>query len=218
MLRVITDHSAVKSIFETPNPTGKHARWWTQVFGSDVKSVTIVYHAGRENTKADALSRSPSGPPPAVGIAEGEAQVASVDTEDIANLLQANPTVGVTVNFSSKQHRDPELNMIIEFLQHGKLPDNPICAKKIALQEPQFSLINYVLYYIDHQHKYRKRVAVPAHLRERLLREAHGGTHGGDFSSHKLYNSLLRQWWWRGMYTDVLAFCKHCPDCAVVTG
>ena len=51
-----------------------------------------------------------------------------------------------------------------------------------------------------------------------MLREAHGGMHSGHFSSHKLYNSLLRQWWWRGMYTDVLGFFKRCPDCAVVTG
>ena len=27
---VLTDHSAVRAILETPNPTGKHARWWTK--------------------------------------------------------------------------------------------------------------------------------------------------------------------------------------------
>jgi hypothetical protein len=33
-VKVLTDHSAVKSVLETPNPTGTHARWWTKVFGS----------------------------------------------------------------------------------------------------------------------------------------------------------------------------------------
>ena len=28
---VYTDHSAVKAILNTPNPSGKHARWWTKV-------------------------------------------------------------------------------------------------------------------------------------------------------------------------------------------
>lgn len=31
---MFTDHSAVKAILETTSPIGKHARWWTKVFGS----------------------------------------------------------------------------------------------------------------------------------------------------------------------------------------
>ena len=84
---VLTDHSAVKSVLETSNPTGKHARWWTRVYGSGVGKVTIVYRAGRENASADALSRSP----PSLGIAEGEVQVSAVASEDITALLMLNP-------------------------------------------------------------------------------------------------------------------------------
>ena len=40
---VYTDHSAVKAVLETPNPSAKHARWWTKVYGSGVKSIQIVY-------------------------------------------------------------------------------------------------------------------------------------------------------------------------------
>ena len=58
-MTVITDHSAVKQVLQSPNPTGKHARWWTRVYGRGIKSVNIVYRAGRENASADALSRSP---------------------------------------------------------------------------------------------------------------------------------------------------------------
>lgn len=28
---VYTDHTAVKAVLESPNPTGKHARWWMKV-------------------------------------------------------------------------------------------------------------------------------------------------------------------------------------------
>ena len=33
---VITDHSAVKAILQTPSPSGKHAHWWLKVFASGV--------------------------------------------------------------------------------------------------------------------------------------------------------------------------------------
>ena len=87
-VKVLTDHSAVKSVLETPNPTGKHAHWWTKVFVSGVKSVNIVYRPGRQNAPVDALSRSPCDPPPIIGVAEGESQVASITsaTMDVSSV------------------------------------------------------------------------------------------------------------------------------------
>ena len=38
---VYTDHSAVKSVLETSNPSGRHARWWTRVYGQGIKEVDI---------------------------------------------------------------------------------------------------------------------------------------------------------------------------------
>ena len=74
---VFTDHSAVKAVLETPNPSGKHARWWSKVFGSGVRQLEIVCRAGRENTNADALSRCPRGDIPAEPMVT-EVQVAAV--------------------------------------------------------------------------------------------------------------------------------------------
>ena len=75
---VYTDHGAVKAVLETPNPLGKHARWWTRVYGSGVKEVQVVYRAGKENTAADALSRSPQAAAPVKGIAEDDFQIAAM--------------------------------------------------------------------------------------------------------------------------------------------
>ena len=62
---VYTDHSAVKAVLATPSANGKHARWWSKVYGTGVKSVNIIYRSGNENANADALSRNPVSPPPA---------------------------------------------------------------------------------------------------------------------------------------------------------
>ena len=52
---VLTDHTAVKAILQTPNPSGKHARWWTKVYASGIRNVKIQYRPGRLNSSADAL-------------------------------------------------------------------------------------------------------------------------------------------------------------------
>ena len=84
---VYTDHSAVKAILETPSPSGKHARWWSKVYGSGVKSLHIVYRAGRDNANADALSRNPQLPPPTEEMADTDVQVAVVTTSNIHDVM-----------------------------------------------------------------------------------------------------------------------------------
>ena len=56
---VYTDHTAVKVVLESPNPTGKHVRWWMKVHGQGIKQVKIIYRSGKDNVNADALSRGP---------------------------------------------------------------------------------------------------------------------------------------------------------------
>jgi len=43
-VRVITDHTAVKAILDLPNLSGRHARWWTRVFGQGIE-LSIIHRA-----------------------------------------------------------------------------------------------------------------------------------------------------------------------------
>ena len=114
---VFTDHSAVKAVLETPNPSGKHARWWSKVFGSGVRNINIVYRAGKENGNADALSRCPLGEQPADPILD-DTQVAAIHTTEMSarELLAVGPNcVAELDEFPTEQKKDPDIQEIIAF-------------------------------------------------------------------------------------------------------
>ena len=69
-VKIYTDHSAVKAELGATNLSGKHARWWTKVYANGLQSVEIVYHSGKENTNADALSRTPQFQPDQTALPE----------------------------------------------------------------------------------------------------------------------------------------------------
>ena len=47
-VKVVTDHSVMKVLLGAPSPSGKHARWWLQVFGSELRKVDIAKVMGVE--------------------------------------------------------------------------------------------------------------------------------------------------------------------------
>ena len=350
---VYTDHTSVKAVLESPNPTAKHARWWTKVYGRGVREVKLCYRAGRENKSADALSRSPVLPPPQVGTVDGEVQVASVsstslprdpedmeataltshpvpasgrdkgdeilaagvanktersdgegtatledsketqsiatagpmggasrtenrevnlggarDTGDFSELemtestermeivfspvrdstmredlnrvdgrcsvvqktpsqpgddnsspvctVTSNPALGID-HIGMEQCKDPKIKEVMEFLSDGKLPEDQNTARKLVLQSSQFSLLDGVVYHIDHKTRH-KCVVAPKHLQEELLKSTHGGAYSGHFSGRRLYNTLRTSWWWETMFADSEKFAKTCPLCIIATG
>ena len=136
-MQVFTDHSAVKAVLETPNPSGKHARWWSQTFGSGIKNLQIIYRDGKENSNADALSRCPVGGDH-MHTSVTDVQVAQVRST-VAELLQSPPvdtTPDTSKHFSLEQGRDPESVEMRQYLSHGELPSDSGRARKIAAQAP----------------------------------------------------------------------------------
>ena len=217
---VFTDHTAVKAILENPNSSGKHARWWTKVYGSGLAKIEIRYRPGKENLNADALSRIPftsNDDDPSVPVLMIQVDE-DISEQNISQLLQSPHCDTDTVaTFSTHQRKDPDILDIFKFLQEGILPDNNCKKQKLALQASLFTVLDGVLYYIDSRRNC-ERAVVPKHLREEIMKENHSGIMAGHFSGNRLYNTLVRQWWWEGMYKDVTAFCKSCPQCAIVSG
>ena len=220
---MFTDHSAVRAVLQNPGASGKHARWWTKVYGSGIADLNIIYRPGKENTKADALSRSPQCPAPVFREAETEIQVSAItgDTDHtIDEMLQMEPdtTLSNPHSFAREQRKDEKINQVILFLETEELPSDDKQARKIALQSSNFTIEDGVLYFLDSKHNHRKRAVVPGHLRERVMKEVHSGPFSGHFSGNRLYNVLARVWWWEGMYKDAVSHSKSCPDCAIAVG
>ena len=221
---VRTDHSAVKAILNTPSLSGKHARWWTKVYGAGIKCLKIIHRSGKNNSNADALSRSPFSPAPKEGIGEAELQVSAVFSVptpdcDLSQLLSAAELNEVScVSFREEQLRDPQLYNLILYLEDSTLPKDDKAARKVILQSSLFTMAKTALCFIDSKKSYRVRVAVPKHLARTVLDLCHRDPSGGHFSANRTYKSLVSKWWWGGMYSDTEQFVKSCPECAIVSG
>ena len=197
---VYTDHSAVKAILETPSPTGKHARWWTRLYGSGVATVKIIHHSGKLNANADALSRSPLNSTLGWDLGQGEVQVSQVTGEAKSKTMELTqvPLESEDMTFSDEQRRDADLHEIITFLEAAELPHDDRRARKVTLQSP-------MLWFL--QHKCCE-----------LIDETHRELFGGHFSGDQVYHTLAQHLWWEGMYSDVLKRIQSCPECTVATG
>lgn len=133
---VFTNHSALTSLLNTPQPSGKLARWGMVIQELDLK---IRHRSGQNNGNADVLSRSPlpTGGDPPVGETDGVLATLNPGEEcDHRDL----PT---------RQRRDEDLAVIIRYLETGVLPQDEGLARTLVLSSSQYALEDDVLYKVE---------------------------------------------------------------------
>ena len=133
---VYTDHEALKSLLNTPHPSGKLARWGLALQEVDLD---IHYQSGKVNQNADALSRQPL----------STEVKCEQPFEIVASLTPGAPPQGGEVDLSSQQSMDPELLEIIDCVAIDTLPEDPKRAQKLALTRSQYTVVDKVLYFVE---------------------------------------------------------------------
>ena len=83
-------------------------------------------------------------------------QIQSADV-DIQSLLHAAPGHEPDLySFAQEQHKDPDLNAMVAFLEKKELPQEEDRARTIALQSPLFVMVESVLYFVDSKQNSQK--------------------------------------------------------------
>ena len=199
---VFTDHEALKSLLNTPQPSGKLARWGMAL---QELNLTIEHRSGKHNANADALSRHPL--PESIDGTPTERLVAALTTAD---KREDGSEDGSTL--ATLQQQDAELAPMIKYLETGTLPQDDREARQIAISSGQYTLEDDILYHVEDNGTLR--VVPPVSQRERLFMEAHGGRFGAHLSDAKVYSEIRRHYWWMGMRRDVSRWTKGCIVCA----
>ena len=177
---VFTDHSAPTSLLNTPQPSGKLARWGMAIQELDLH---IWHRSGKSNANADALSRCPLPP---------NCEQAASETDGV---------IGTEADLAACQRQDKELAPVICYLETGLLPDDERLARTITLSASKYVLEDDVLYQVEQDSTLC--IIPPTDQREKLFQEAHGGVFGAHLSDVKVHSELQRHYWWSGMRRDI---------------
>ena len=167
-----TDHEALKSLLNTPQPSGKLARWGMALQEMDL---TIQHCSGKHNLNADALSCFPQAHP-ATEETPSEGVVASITAGD--------------GDLAMCQREDEGLKVIVTYLETGVQPEDKQTAKRLALTQSQYVVEDGVLYWAASDSTLS--VIPPTPMRESLFREAHCGRFGAHLGDSKVHMSSAR--------------------------
>ena len=104
---------------------------------------------------------------------------------------------------------------MIELLECGTLPPDEKLARKLVLEQDQY---DEILHHENPANPGYWRVVVPKSLQQNVLEEAHSGRFAGHFAERRVYDTLKKSCWWKGMRAAVRRHCRSCLTCATRKG
>ena len=233
---VRTDHAALSWLRHTPEPMPQLARWLTFIEEFDYE---IQHREGRKHGNADGLSRRPdpygdndhvTGSP---DEEEGEVAVLvreSPQPDDTRKEKEAGePTVtgdgsSVWTDMAKWQQDDPEIGPIVKLRMNGhekpefsSVQAESECTKRLWNQWEQLEVHGDLLYrrFISNSRKEEYlQLLVPRRCVNNVLYNTHTGMTGGHYGSDKTLFQVKRRFHWNTWRTDVIRYCRQCPECS----
>jgi hypothetical protein len=172
---LVTNH--VKGAYEAQEGSMKRYLAKVQVLQKSLKSFSITRIPRSRNKRADALSKLAS--------SSFAHLTKKVLVEVVSNRSNEATTINV-VDESNTTWMDP----IVDYLRYGKLPEDPMAARKIKIKAPQYSLRQGILYRKGYLAPWLR--CIGPNQAQYVLQEAHFGSCGAHAGARAIAKKPAR--------------------------
>jgi len=196
--QVFSDHKSLKYLFDQKEQNMRQRRWMEYLKDYDFE---LLYHPGKANVVADALSRK--------RVHMSTMMMKELELIEKLRDMNLNLYTGVDhIRCSMLQITNEFLNEVRQ--EQGKDQELQQIVGELGTEKRKdFRMgINGIL-------RFRERVCVPRSrvLRKMLLDEGHKSRLSIHPGMTKMYKDLKATFWWTGMKTDVADYVSSCLVC-----
>lgn len=204
-IKVLTDHKALEYFMSTKTLTRRQVRW-AEILSR--YNFVISYKPGRENGKADALTRISTDAP-------GKEDDRTRYMKQI--LIPAERLLPLHIATLEDETQPPSLDTLWE---EGRSKDLVYCQLKSDIQSGKRKTKTHRISLSECEARegeifYRNRIWVPGHcdLQLRLIQQRHDTPSAGHPGYERTF-SLLKDYYWPGMTETIKRYVKNCTTCS----